>query len=143
MDESIKNDRKNIAKKLKDLHSTNPKDYWKILNRSDKNKKCAVDINDMYNFLKDMNEDNNYNGAPHNLDEQEDVTNFSNDFSDDILNCAISDEEILKSVKKLKNNKACGFDKVFNEHITSTITIFLPVYRKLFNLVFDSGTVPD
>lgn len=34
-----------------DLHSTNPKDFWKILNTSDKNTKCAIDINDVYNLF--------------------------------------------------------------------------------------------
>lgn len=45
--------------------------------------------------------------------------------------------------ENLKNNKAAGFDRVLNEHICSTINVFLPVYKKLFNVIFDSGIVPD
>jgi hypothetical protein len=36
----------------------------------------------------------------------------------------ISKEEIPKCIKKLKNNKACGEDKVINEYIKSTINTF-------------------
>lgn len=61
----------------------------------------------------------------------------------DFLNLPISDEEILEAVKKLKNNKSPGHDLVINEHIFTTVTIFLPVYRKLFNLIYDRGYVPD
>ena len=46
-------------------------------------------------------------------------------------------------VKKLKNNKAPGYNEVLNEHISTTILFFLPLYRKLFNIIFDKGFVPD
>jgi hypothetical protein len=36
----------------------------------------------------------------------------------------ISKEEILKCIKKLKNNKACGEDLVINEYIKSTTNTF-------------------
>jgi uncharacterized protein YehS (DUF1456 family) len=36
------------------------------------------------------------------------------------INMKISKEEIPKCIKKLKNNKACGEDKVINEYIKST-----------------------
>lgn len=49
----------------------------------------------------------------------------------------------MAAVKTFKNNKAAGFDRLLNEHICSTIAVFLPVYKKLFNVIFDSGIVPD
>lgn len=52
----------------------------------------------------------------------------------------IGDEEILDAVKKLKNNKA---DEVLNEHISATVSLFLPFYNKLFNIIFDNGFIPD
>ena len=42
------------------MRSTNPRDYWKILNASNTNNKCAVDINDMFHFLKSVNKFRNY-----------------------------------------------------------------------------------
>ena len=45
--------------------------------------------------------------------------------SDVLFNCTISEDEILHEVKKLKNNKAPGYDvQVLNEHISTTISIF-------------------
>lgn len=69
--------------------------------------------------------------------------NVAHENVDDFLNYEIDDGEILAAVKNLKNNKAAGFDRVLNEHICSTINVFLPVFKKLFNVIFDSGIVPD
>lgn len=43
----------------------------------------------------------------------------------------------------MQNNKSLGCDQVFNIHIVSTIVIFLPVYVMLFNIIYDTGIVPD
>jgi hypothetical protein len=43
----------------------------------------------------------------------------------------ISKEEILKCIKKLKNNKACGEDLVINEYIKSTTNTFIDIYAGL------------
>ena len=59
------------------------------------------------------------------------------------INKPITEKEILTAVKKLKNNKSPGVDNILNEHIKSTIQIMLPIYTKLFNIIFDTGIVPD
>ena len=41
-------------------------------------------------------------------------------------------------MKSLKNNKACGDDRVINNYICSTIGFFLPV----FNYVLETGNIP-
>ena len=43
----------------------------------------------------------------------------------------------------VKNGKSCGDDLIMNEYIKSTCEIFMPVYVKLFNIIFDSGNVPE
>ena len=43
----------------------------------------------------------------------------------------------------MKNNKSPGVDNILNEHIKSTIQIMLPIYTKLFNIIFDTGIVPE
>ena len=60
-----------------------------------------------------------------------------------ILNKRISPEEMCKAIKNLKNGKCLGNDKILNEFIKSTKHIFLPIYEKLFNSVFDSGIIPS
>ena len=59
------------------------------------------------------------------------------------LNQCITSEEIFSAVKSLKNNKSPGSDNILNEHIKCTIHAMLPTYTKLFNLVFDTGIVPE
>jgi hypothetical protein len=58
-------------------------------------------------------------------------------------NFSITQEEILRCIKKLKKNKACGEDYMVNEYIKSTSDLFLPTYEKIFNEMFDSGVMPD
>jgi hypothetical protein len=55
----------------------------------------------------------------------------------------ISQEEILSCIKKLKNNKVSGEDHIGNEYIKSTAGLFLPIYEKIFNLIFETGFLPD
>ena len=44
-------------------------------------------------------------------------------------------------MKFLKNNKACGDDRVINEYICSTMGLFLPVFKCLFNYVLEKGNI--
>ena len=55
IDTCVREYRSALTNKLTNLRSTNPKDCWKILNSGNKDKKCAVDIEDMYNFMKEVN----------------------------------------------------------------------------------------
>ena len=73
-------------------------------------------MGDLFKFFKNLNK------AP---DEQE---NFDTDLLDNVnigplkeeINFSITQEEILRCIKKLKNNKACREDYVVNEYIKST-----------------------
>ena len=62
---------------------------------------------------------------------------------ENILNTNIREEEVLAAVKQLKNNKAAGYDRMLNEHISSTVPIILSLYTKSFNLIFDTGVIPE
>ena len=74
----------------------------------------------MYDFLKNTYKcSDSYNeevNIPSNKVDNHDCEN--------ILNTNIREEEVLAAVKKLKNNKAAGYDRVLNEHISSTVSIF-------------------
>ena len=59
------------------------------------------------------------------------------------LNNAISVDEIERAVRGLKKNKASGLNKKANEYIKSTSSIFRPIYHNLFNIVLDTGILPD
>jgi hypothetical protein len=55
----------------------------------------------------------------------------------------ITEDEILCAVKNLKNNKASGYDNIVNEHIKHTIHMMMPIYCKLFNLILNTGKIPN
>ena len=51
-------------------------------------------------------------------------------------NSPISEDEVKKVVKRLKNGKACGEDKILNEMITAFSESHMNVVTKIFNIVF-------
>ena len=60
----------------------------------------------------------------------------TNNTSNHMLNDVITKEEIEKAISNLKNDKAC-------EYIKHSRNKMLDIYVKLFNLIFDSGKIPE
>ena len=59
------------------------------------------------------------------------------------LDFMITESEIRKAAKKLKNNKSPFSDKIRNEMIKASIDTLMPVYEKLFNSILNQGTMPQ
>ena len=55
----------------------------------------------------------------------------------------ITEAEILKVINGLKCNKSSGLDNIKNEHIKNTCNTMLPIYCTLFNIIFDTGIIPE
>ncbi|KAI5716031.1 hypothetical protein M8J77_026325 [Diaphorina citri] len=51
--------------------------------------------------------------------------------------------EISKAVKQMKNKKAAGPNKIYNEHIKLTFEYFQDWWYLYLNLIFDIGLIPD
>ena len=60
-----------------------------------------------------------------------------------IINAPITREEIENAMKSLKNNKSSGDDYILNEYIKHSFESVSDVYVKLFNIIFDSGLIPE
>ena len=43
----------------------------------------------------------------------------------------------------LPMNKACGVDEIINEYIKLSVPLMLPVFKNLFNIILDTGHVPN
>lgn len=54
----------------------------------------------------------------------------------------ITESEIVKAIKTLKNSKACGFSMILNEMIKHGQIVFSPLLLKVFNTIFTSGLYP-
>ena len=135
MDISIKKHRKEIKKKMDLLKGSNAKEFWKILNAKKGAKTSDVSINVLFEYFKSLNSQDN----------REDVQNLQPEVQalNEELNAYITENEIYKCIKELKNGKACGDDLIINEYIKSTCNIFMPLYVKIFNIIFNSANVPE
>ena len=123
--------------KLKSLKRSNPREYWKIINNN-KGPKCQAPLDDLFNYFKKIN------NPPPEHDEtvpvQGEVQNYP---YNEAINLPITTEEITEAVAALQNNKSPGSDQILNEHIKSTLSSLLPIYLKLFNIIFDNGIFPE
>ena len=89
-----------------------------------------------FEFFKNSNSDNVNPSESANAD-------FPNVEIDNNLNEPITEEEITKAIKSLKNGKAAGLDKITNEYIKSSSEALMTLYHRLFNKIFDTGFVPE
>lgn len=135
---------KNFIKKLRGLRHSDSKSYWSLLNRSCSNdsKKNIYDKVALDCFLVHFKRLNTVN-----VDVQDDmfenidpdvVTNLNTE-----LNECITEKDVIDAVKRLKNNKACSSDLLLNEFLKHACSKLLPVFVKLFNVIFNSGIIPD
>ena len=60
-----------------------------------------------------------------------------------ILNRIITENEIQSCINRLKSHKAPGLDNILNEYIKISADILMPIYLKIFNLIFSTGLFPD
>ena len=133
-----------MKKQLCNLRSKNPKEYWKILNSDVDKQRCSADLHDLFTFYKECcNSSCLYQDESKNsVFSMEELDMLANIDLNTEINLPITHEEILKSITILKNNKACGDDRIFNEYIKSTHDCMLNLYVVLFNKIFDSGVIP-
>ena len=80
----------------------------------------------------------------------EDILYFNERYADrefgimfDELNTSFSEDEVIKSVKQLKSNKAGGPDKIINEFLIHGRQILVLTICKLFNKIYDMSYFPE
>ena len=123
--------------KLRSLKSTNPKDYWRLLNGGKGNQTFAS-LDDLFEHFKKTNNSNEtYENTEIPKTGDEPV------LMNEEINAPITENEINEAAKSLKNNKSPGIDEILNEHIKTSVPHLLPTYHKLFNIIFDKGIIPD
>ena len=129
--------RKNNLKTIKNLKYSNPKKYWKILNGT-KQEKVESSMENLFDFFKTAHFDETITNSNDSCINQADDndTNIS-------LNKRLEEQEILAAIKSLKNNKSPGIDSILNEHLKHTSYVLLPMLCNLFNLIFDTGIIPE
>ena len=128
---------KETHEKLRALKTQNPREYWKLLNpKENRSNKCPIDIETFKNHFQLLNEKEQL----HMLDNP-DFSQFDLVQNDD-LNKPILQEEVIRQIKKLKNNKASGVDLIVNEYLKNSSKSLLCVITRFFNIILDTGIVP-
>ena len=130
---------KKTAKNLRSLKTKDPKNFFKILKNSNKSCKSKISVGEFEKHFKNLNE----------VDYEEtetDLIELNLDTDSDILqllNAPLTEKELEKALKNLKNNKSAGPDGIVNEQIKATFSRMKDIYLKLFNQILDNGIFPE
>jgi hypothetical protein len=111
LNKAMKNYRKKMTKKMKNLRYQNTEEYWRILNQCDHPSQPNLPFLDLVDFFKNLNSsvsDNVNEENTHKLEQNR--VNLLNER----INRNITQNEIFKCIKNLKNNKACGDDCIIH-----------------------------
>ena len=139
MNKSYNEYAKKFETQLRSASKTDTKRFWKILKSFSKNKNSEenkISLDRLYEYFKELNSSENEASS-------DDFSRIYSQNGVDLLNSEITEDEVIKAIKNLKNSKASGLDDIVNEYLKTTVTKCLPYYAKLFNLIFDSGESPD
>ena len=90
----------------------------------------------MWYFLKDLNAEKDY-------ENEEIEADFPDINIEHNLNAEITEYETSKAIKCRKNGKATGLDNISNEYLKHSVPFLLPLLTKMFNLVLNSGIMPE
>ena len=129
---------KELEQKLRKLKTRNPREYWKIINKSNPKteKKSNISLSSLFEHFKNLSfqdQDNDY-FDPRNA--------ASGGTINEELNSVFTLSEILLCIKKLQNNKASGLDKIINEYFKNCPESVVVFIVKLFNLILNTGVIP-
>ena len=117
------------------MQQKSPKDFWNYVNSlNTKLSNPDIKLDALHGFFKTLN------SIEHDDVVEGDIK--ANNLDSGMLNCEISEYEIMKWLKKLKNGKCPGIDEIMNEYIKVSCSTFMPIYFKLFNLILESGHIP-
>ena len=122
--------------RIRSLRSSDPRAYWRILNSNNCEKKHTVDAISHDLFVEHFEKLGNISeGELHTFDE-------TDIFVHDDLENDISADEVLKCIKKLKNNKSCWYDGILNEFLKTSSSKLPIAVTTLFNIVLQTGKIP-
>ena len=131
---------KEFNKKLKNLKSNNPKEYWSILNKSIEGKQAVskISIECFANHFKKLGEVNDSG----DIETPFDPGSVDHSINEE-LNKDFTVAELKLLISKLKSNKACGIDNIRNEFLKYCSSEMLEIITVLFNIVLQRGIIPS
>ena len=133
---------KSLNRKLRNLRSSNSKEFWDIINKecSDSTKDNNIALESFFEHFKNLSKDDNDINADNN--HEFDPRTVTHGLNEEINNLFTSDE-IMKQIKKKKNGKSPGCDNIVNEFLKHSPPMLIEVITALFNVILLSGKVPS
>ena len=123
----------------------NAREYWNLLKEAAGIKPANIPLSTFEKYFKSINNPSDTFFSP-----DEDVLHFIERYEKDEfnimfdeLNTEISNEEIHRAIKQLKNNRSAGPDLILNEFLINGKQILMPVLHSMFNKIFILGYFPD
>ncbi|CAG2221325.1 unnamed protein product [Mytilus edulis] len=122
------------------IAKTNPKKFWSTLKPKNKSK-CVADNEAMFSYFENVLGMN----PPELSDTVLDLLNntYFDGVNIDLLDTDISEDEIIKALKRLKSGKSAGNDEIVGEMFSSCPSFFAPILKTLFNSIFAIGVYPE
>ena len=132
--------------KLLKAKLNNAKKYWKLLKESvTQSKPKNLSADHFHDYFKAIN-----NPSDPFFQPEDDIVYFNEHFLKsemeiifDELNTTITETEICKAIKQLKNGKSGGPDMLLNEFFIHGVNELLPYLYNLFNKILDLGHFPE
>jgi len=99
-----------IINMMENLHSHNPKGYWKLVDElTDKHKSnSTIEIEKLFHHYKTLNNDENYNDVSQKADIQAQLEDAEKIKIFSELDFAITDSEVSKAISNLNCLKCCS-----------------------------------
>ena len=121
---------------LKKMKSTNPGEYWRIINNGNKNNKMGnISLPTLFSFFQELNKNKSNTNSVNPIT----VSHEENDF----INMPFTSEEIRDHISSLKNNKTPGVDNILNEFLKYSHKELIPLLVIFFNVILDTGILPS
>ena len=111
-----------FSNELKYTRFHKPRDFWNTYHGKKANKVPSTILDRLFEHLKNTCY-SNIETNNRNLDSN----TTDNTLSDQILNIAITENDVKNAISKLKNGKSPGDDQILNEYIKVSSDILLPV----------------
>jgi hypothetical protein len=131
---------KQLHKQLRELHRHNPREYWNLLKNAKGTQKNdpQIPLSEFETFFRNLNQGSSTPTENSDFDSGEIDPSIIEEFNLDFTN-----EEILKNIHNLKNNKSEGGDYIKNEFLKNLPLSLVELIVKLFNLILRTGHVPE
>ena len=133
-----------ILHQLDDLKDKNPGAYWKLLKelktKDSDDKSSQISLDEWELYFKSLNVDRH---PQKNFETKQKLCDLEREQIFNETDFKITTHEISRCVKKLKNNKSPGLDRILPEMLKYSQHVLLPILEKLFNTILQDGKYPS